>query len=397
MKIRNIIISAILCVMGLSSCQEDELYVQNPEGQQIFHDWHHVFESFWNGMNYSYAFWDVDPTDWDAVYNEYAPQFDGLKFGNSADSIAAGDLFEKVCEGVIDHHFYLSLKDANGMSWKFIQPAAKDLFSRDYYHDRYNGVDLSKTMNKNKELGRITDLQGLALDDGFAIWSYLLDGDIVCIGFSSFDIYNHLSNEDVEKVLANFYTLVNETASLKGIIIDTRGNGGGALVDINYVLAPLLSEPVLFAYSRAKSGLGRLDYTPFSPIIISPLSHEDNPVKRNVDNVAIVSLADINSASMGEITAMAVMEMPNGTFVGERTLGALGPLNNNLNFYYSGSMTNDSFEMNTSTSMTVRLDGKCYEGYGVVPDIEALFNADEFYNGNDTQLDRAAQFIHTGK
>lgn len=53
--------------------------------------------------------------------------------------------------------------------------------------------------------------------------------------------------------------------------------------------------------------------------------------------------------------------------------------------------------MYTSTSMTKRADGVCYEGYGVVPDIESLFNAEEFYKGNDTQLNRAAEFIHTGK
>ncbi len=38
------------------------------------------------------------------------------------------------------------------------------------------------------------------------------------------------------------------------------------------------------------------------------------------------------------------------------------------------------------------------EGYGVIPDIEEeLFNAEEFYKGNDPQLYRAAEFIHTGK
>lgn len=111
----------------------------------------------------------------------------------------------------------------------------------------------------------------------------------------------------------------------------------------------------------------------------------------------LVALADINSISMGEITPMAIMAMPNGFFIGERTTGGHGPLNGNINDYYSGELENKAFLMYTSTSMTKRVDGKCYEGYGVVPDIEALFNADEFYKGNDTQLYRAAEFIHTGK
>ena len=163
------------------------------------------------------------------------------------------------------------------------------------------------------------------------------------------------------------------------------------------MLAPLLSRPVLFGYTRTKSGLGRLDYTPCSPLELNPLSKENNPVTRNVDNVPIVALADLWSASMGEITPMVVMEMPNGTFIGERTFGAHGPLAGDPNLFYAGALENRAFSMYTSTSITTRIDGKCYEGYGVEPDIEEQFNAEEYYMGNDTQLERAVQFIHTGK
>ncbi len=397
MKNKIIILTVLLCGVGLSSCQDDESYVLNPNDQKEFSNWRHVFESFWNGMNYSYAFWDVDPTDWDDIYAEYAPRFDGLKFGNSADSIAAANLFEQACEGLIDHHFLLNLKDQWGKPWKLIKPADKEIRSRDYYHKSYSFPDLMNTVYRNKDLGRISSFHGTATQDNFFIWSYLLDGDIVCLGFSEFAINAHLSDENVMESLDNYYTLINETANLKGIIIDTRGNSGGDLGDIKIVLSPLLSSSVILGYTRSKCGLGRLDFTPFSPFDFNPLSPETNPVKRNVDNVAIVALADINSASMGEMTPMAIMAMPNGTLVGERTLGAHGPLANDINVSYSGSLENRAFFMRTSTLMTKRLDGKCYEGYGVVPDIEALFDADEFYNGNDTQLDRAAQFIHIGK
>ena len=163
------------------------------------------------------------------------------------------------------------------------------------------------------------------------------------------------------------------------------------------IVSPLISEPVLFGYTRTKNGLGRLDYTPWSPMILSPTDPENNGVRRNLDNVPVVALADINSISMGEITPMAIMEMQNGFFIGERTTGGHGPINNNINEYYAGELENAAFRMYTSTSMTKRADGVCYEGYGVVPDIESLFNAEEFYKGNDTQLDRAAEFIHTGR
>lgn len=398
MKIKTILVAiATLCGICITSCQEDNLEVINPNDQKFFLNWRHVFESFWNGMNYSYAFWDIDPTDWDEVYREYAPQFDGLEFGESADSIAAADLFEKMCSNLIDHHYTLILKDEKGDYWKAFQPKDKELKSRDYYHEKYKFEDLKKTIYKNRELGRISNLTGISFADDFAIWSYLLDGDIVCLGLTGFNITGHIDEESVQETMENYYALINETENLKGIIIDSRNNSGGALFDMYRIVNPLLSEPVLFGYTRTKNGLGRLDYTPWSPMILYPFDPEDNPVERNLDNVTVVALADINSVSMGELTPMAIMEMSNGFFIGERTNGGHGPLNSNINDYYAGELENAAFLMYTSTSMTKRVDGICYEGYGVVPDIESLFDSEEFHKGNDTQLNRAAVFIHTGE
>lgn len=397
-KIKYVLaVMVALCGICITSCQEDNLDVLNPNDQKRFVNWRHVFESYWDGMNYSYAFWDVDPTDWDEVYREYAPQFEGLEFGIREDSIAAAKLFEEICSNLIDHHYTLVLKDENGSYWKMFSPGHDEIKSRDYYHEGYSFEDIYKIICQNKDLGRITNETGVGFEDGFAIWSYLLDGDIVCLGLTSFDISSHIENELVGEVMDNYYALINETENLKGIIIDSRNNTGGLLNDMFAIVSPLLSEPVLFGYSRTKNGLGRLDYTPWSPMILAPLAPEDNPVERNLANVPVVALADIYSISMGEVTPMAIKELPNGFFIGERTAGGLGSLNNNINDYYAGELENQAFRMFTSTSMTKRVDGKCYEGYGVEPDIESLFNAEEFFNGNDTQLNRAAQFIHTGK
>lgn len=398
MKIKSIYI-AIVALLGISltSCQEDNLDVLNPNDEKKFIDWGHVFESYWNGMNYSYAFWDVDPTDWDEVYREYAPKFEGLEFYVKEDSIVAAGLFEDICSNLIDHHYALVLKDEHGKTWKIFAPGDKEVESRDYYHAKYKFEDVTKVIEHNRDLGRITDAAGVLMKDGFSVWSYLLDGDIVVLGLSSFKITTHKEEEDVQEVLENYYSLINETENLKGIIIDTRNNTGGSTNDLFIILRPLLSEPIHFGYTRSKNGLGRLDYTPWSPLILTPFEPEDNPVERNLDGVPVVALADINSISMAEHTPMAIMAMPNGIMIGERTTGGHGPLNFNINDFYAGELENNAFRIYTSTSMTKRADGVCYEGYGVVPDIEALFNAEEFYKGNDTQLYRAAEFIHTGK
>ena len=77
----------------LFACREEKPAISNPQDDIRLTCWDDVFESFWNGMNYSYAFWDVDPTDWDAVYREYKPRFQDLKFYNSQDSTTVKELF----------------------------------------------------------------------------------------------------------------------------------------------------------------------------------------------------------------------------------------------------------------------------------------------------------------
>lgn len=259
-----------------------------------------------------------------------------------------------------------------------------------------------RTINRNAGLGRITRTAVAAVPyDDFAVWSYLLDGDIAYLGFNAFSITANFDDPDVAATMNNFYSIINDTPNLRGIIIDTRNNGGGSTRgDMFRVVSPLLSprsRPVLFGYTRTKSGLARLDYTPWSPLSISAPDPAEDLVSRDVSDIPIVALADIHSVSMAEITPMAILAMPNGTLVGERTNGGHGPLNSNINEFYAGELENDAFRMYTSTSMTRRADHRCYEGVGISPSIHAPFDPDRFYAGEDTQLDRAAAFIHSGR
>ena len=96
-------------------------------------------------MNYSYAFWDIDPTDWDAVYREYKPRFKDLEFKNSEDSATVKELFEGMTENLIDHHYLLTLYKENGEEWFQIRPAINnDIKKRDYFHLPFSEESLRK-------------------------------------------------------------------------------------------------------------------------------------------------------------------------------------------------------------------------------------------------------------
>lgn len=407
----------LLLTALLSSCREENPSVFNPQDEDVFTSWDDVFESFWNGMNYSYAFWDVDPTDWDEVYREYKPRFKDLVFKNSQDSATVKALFTEMTENLVDHHYILTLllppdeKEEKG--WASIQPRLQEIGKRAYYHKRYFETDIVKTIEANGKKGRINmkDLKYAFVYDekgefAMGIYSYCIDNGIVYLRLSAFSITDNLENTKVQETYQNFFNLIETVPDLKGIVIDTRSNGGGSIDDLFFILSPLISKEITFGYTRSKNGMGRLDYTPWSPMTLYPANRSANEyasyitelqIKRNIENIPIVALADLYSGSMAEITPMAICALPNGCLIGERTWGGHGSLNDNFNDSYAGTFENDAFRVQTSTSETKNMDGTIYEGIGLTPDIEALYNETEFLNGNDMQLERAIQYINTGK
>ena len=103
-----------------------------------------------------------------------------------------------------------------------------------------------------------------------------------------------------------------------------------------------------------------------------------------------------------EMSTLGVKLMNNGTVIGKRTWGANCPLASNEDYSvnYTGyigveGVTPVFGKVHTFASFT--FDHKLIESVGITPDIE--MNLDETLfktTGQDTQLDRALQFIRTG-
>ena len=180
--------------------------------------------------------------------------------------------------------------------------------------------------------------------------------------------YEASNNNDIKKVLDYFFAKLANPAGLKGVIIDVRGNPGGDVRDLNFLLGRMISSPLTFGYTRYKSGNGRLDYTPWAPAIITPQAGAKGL------NIPVVALADAWSVSLAELTTMAIHTMPNGKFIGETTWGANGPISPNQNFN-GGQFTAANFlYAYTSSSEFKYLNGSIYEGKGFPPDIYVPYN-----------------------
>ena len=97
---------------------------------------------------------------------------------------------------------------------------------------------------------------------------------------------------------------------------------------------------------------------------------------------------------------MAVSVLPNGCVVGERTFGGTGPLYGDYKFAYSGAWENSAVSVYGSTAVMKDARGKIHEGVGIVPHIEVLQTPEveaEMRSGVDPQLERALEYIRTGK
>ena len=167
-----------------------------------------------------------------------------------------------------------------------------------------------------------------------------------------------------------------------------------------------------YGYSRLKEGLGRLDYTVWNSFWISSPKNHINKVK------PIVVLTDINSVSCSELSTHTLKSLPNVKVIGERTFGgfcAVVPQTDKFfDVLYSGCFGDHNLgEDNAMNKITypnefghfvycgtfdvVTTDYKSLEGEGVKPDIEVLYNASALASGTDPQLERALQYLRTGK
>lgn len=404
---KRIYIFALLLSLAaaLPSCRKDAPELMNPGETEVSQMPSQVFKAFWHGMNNSYGFWDIDPTDWDRVYDEYLPLFEALDEAEAETEEEEEELlgtmqtlYTQMCGTLIDHH--LSIAFFPGSEYEFaVSPGRLEIKTRDYFHDPIIENIIPACIEENKKAGRIEEFkQGRYEGDGsnMTAVSYKIDG-VIYLRFSGFVFYEALQKDPggpVEQVLRNYQRMILETPDIKGVIIDVRDNGGGLLADTQEVFAPMIDTDLLIGYTRLKEGLGRFDYGPWVPCIVSPAENH-----RKVE-APIIVLANLYSVSMSELTCMAVSALPNGCVVGERTYGGTGPLAGDYKLAYSGAWNNNVVNIYGSTAVMKDARGKLHEGVGIVPHIEVLQTAEveaEMRSGVDPQLERALEYIRTGK
>ena len=222
--------------------------------------------------------------------------------------------------------------------------------------------------------------------------------------------YDKLSAAD-STVYDTYYAALNQLhdktykmhseGTLKGIILDVRGNGGGMAAHLKWVAGMFYKgERYNLGTMKMKDGLGRLDYSLPSKFYMDCYGTNEEDIDE-----PIVILTDANSVSCSEITTISVKQHPNGISMGMRTWGGGNKLVDDARYNsilgYAGCIgeyNKTAVYVYLPYILTSYYDLGIIEGVGVAPDIEVRYDNDLYEStGRDNQFERAISYIREGK
>ncbi len=120
MKNKTYMLGALLLMLTANSCRQESDFIQNYSSNDILpfnnaqKSFEKQFDIFWHGMDQNYCLFAYDATfglDWDAVYDEYMPQFQALDKQKNVTDDELKELMVKLTSGLHDGHFYVSFKN----------------------------------------------------------------------------------------------------------------------------------------------------------------------------------------------------------------------------------------------------------------------------------------------
>lgn len=166
--------------------------------------------------------------------------------------------------------------------------------------------------------------------------------------------------------------------NIKGVIVDIRGNGGGAVSFLEAFWGTFFTGETQFGYVRYKSGYSRLEYTPWTSFSIDKDFANEDLKETYKKPVALV--VNGYSVSCSEISCVISKLLPSSAVVGHTTFGGTCGLTDRK-IYNGGSFTAEHLSVYTTTYQFVDNNMESFEMKGITPDVESalLDNTDDAY------------------
>ena len=261
-------------------------------------------------------------------------------------------------------YVYNTLRPKNGLTLDLRDPAGKQ-----------RRLDVAAT---EKETKRVMDLTGM--DNGNDMWDLIrqeesdqhlgrarfaeLSDDVGILKFPEFDF----TESEIEG-------MVGKARKHKALILDLRGNPGGSVETLKYLIGGCFEKEI-----KIGDRIGRSEQKP----MVAKLHGHPFTGK-------LVVLVDSKSASAAELFARVVQIEKRGTVLGDLSSGSVMEAKHYS--YKAGIDTVVFYGASITDADIVMTDGKSLEHNGVVPDEIMLPSAEDLANGRDPVLARAVETV----
>lgn len=334
---RKIVI--ILFGMVLWACHDVEEFADNPRGN---------FEQLWTILDEHYCFFKEKGVDWNAVHAKYS-----AKIG---DEMTREELFD-VCAEMLDE-----LRDGHtNLSAPFNTSYYRAWWSD--YPQNYNARIIEQYyFNFNyRSVGGID--YGILPEN---------------IGYMRYPSFSYAIGEgNLDNILAYFSTC-------DGLIIDVRDNGGGALTNVELLVARFIDCPTVVGYISHKTGPGHDDFS--EPRAFSYKPAPEGSWRWGKPVVVLTNRSTFSAAN----NFVAVMKLlPRVKIVGATTGGGGG-------MPYSSELPN-GWGVRFSACSILDAEKQLTE-FGIAPTDGCEVNLDpqKALEGRDTMLDFAVRVLAGG-
>jgi C-terminal processing protease CtpA/Prc len=216
------------------------------------------------------------------------------------------------------------------------------------------------------------DGKGSATADGMFVYGTFTSepsvGYIYIAGFAKGE--TEIGSQDWVKAIDG---IIGSLSATTGLIVDVRGNRGGLQANVDYIANRFASTERDYVEVRTKNGTGRNDFS-------SPISHTIKGEGTRYTK-KIILLTNKQTISGGEWFTLALRSQPHVTHAGSTTAGA-----------FSLSLERllvNGWIYSVSVQKVTDMNGICYEGVGITPQVVTTNSAGNIVNSIDDQLEDA--------
>ena len=328
------VVSLLAIIILFLSCEKALLGDKSSESPN------EIFEALWQDVDKRYSFFELKEINKDQLYNEFKE-----KIQENMTKQALFDTLASLLFRLEDGHVNLTSSFDRSRNWE--------------WYENYP-TNFNENIIKNNYLESDFRIAGPL--------QYKIINDVMYVRYSSFA--SGFSN-------ANLNSVINAAKSTKGIIIDVRSNGGGALENAKRLAGVFFTDKTQFASERLKNGPKEDDFNEFSPMFIEPGSIETFSKK-------VVVLTNRRSYSATTFFAQMMKTNERAELVGDQTGGGGGiPM--------FGELPN-GWKYRFSASQTIDLNGRQIEK-GVEVDYSIDMDDNEEAQGIDTILEFALELF----